>query len=136
MIAIDRKVCRDILKMTTDYNVSVFFGPALGGYSTWHLHYPENVELVSSVPIAEVPGALQRLEDRNLIKKIQGSMNGGVIFRITPELLHAKAFWWDRFTKKTIGGFVIGVLIGLSVNLLTGPIQSLISELLQLLSRH
>ena len=133
MISIDRKVCRDLLKITTDYNVSLFFDPDLGGYCMWHMHRPDNVEFVSSVPVTEVPGSLQRLEKRNMIKKIQGSMNGAIIFQITPELLHAKAFWWDRVSKRFIGGFVTGVVVGIAANLLTPFIQQAFSKLFELI---
>lgn len=124
MISIDRKICRDILKVTTDYNTSVLFDPAIGGYAVWHMSHPETASVTSSVPVNEVPGALRRLEALEMVKKVQGAMNGAVIFRITPELLHAKAFWWDRFTKTYVAGFISGVLItvasGLLLHFLTG----------------
>ncbi len=124
MISIDRKVCHDVLRVTNDYNASVLFDPAIGGYAIWHMSHPETASVISSVPINEVPGALRRLEKQEMIKKIQGAMNGAVVFRITPELLHAKTFWWDRFTKTYVAGFISGVLItvasGLLLHLLTG----------------
>ena len=110
MISIDRKVCKDILKVTKDYKDQVFFSPDLGGYAIWHMCHPEKAELESSVPVSEVSGSLARLVERKMIRKIQGSYNGGTIFRINPELLHAKAFWFDRVTKTYVGGFVSGVL--------------------------
>lgn len=118
MISIDRKVCRDILKVTTDYNTSVIFSPDLGGYAIWHMRHPEKADLVSSVRPEEVPYALDRLSKRGMIVKIQGSFGGGLVFRIKSELLHAKRFWFDSFSKKFIGGFVSGVITGVVADLL------------------
>lgn len=109
MIAIDRKVCKDILKLTKDYNTSVIFAPDINGYAIWHKYHPEKADQPSSVPAHEVKDSLVRLSDRKMILKIQGSMSGAVVFRITPELLHAKAFWWDRFSKTYVAGFISGV---------------------------
>ena len=39
MIRFDRKLCRDILRITTDYNTSIIFDPAVGGFALWHLHH-------------------------------------------------------------------------------------------------
>lgn len=125
MISIDRKVSRDILKVTKDYNVKILFDPALGGFSIWHMSHPDKVECVPSVSIAEVPGALERLEERGMIKKTQGIWGGGMIFHITPELLHAKAFWWDRFSKKFWGGFVAGVVASVASGLILHFLQKL-----------
>ena len=133
MISIDRKVCKDILKITKDYNVSVIFAPELGGYAKWHMYLPEKAERISSVRVDEVPEALNRLVERKFIRKINGSMSGAMVFRIMPELLHAKAFWFDRFSKKFWVGLVSGIVIGLIANLLTGPVQLLLSKLFQLL---
>lgn len=136
MIRIDRYVCRDILKVTRDYQTQIVFAPDLGGFGVWIGCRPNREEVIPTVNVSEVPGSLERLIDRGLINKIQGLSGGGMIFTITPELLHAKAFWWDRFTKVFWGGFVIGVVTGLLANLLTAPVQSLISELLRLLLAH
>lgn len=136
MIRFDRKLCRDILRITTDYNTSIIFDPAVGGFALWHLHHPDRAEVIPSIPLSEVPASLSRLEERSMIQTIQRSMNGAVIFRIRPELLHAKAFCWDRFTKKFWGGFVSGILVGLIANLLTAPVQSLLSALFRLLLNH
>lgn len=134
MISIDRKVSRDILKVTRDYNQKVLFDTSLGGYSIWRMHNTGKIEQTSSVPASEVPGALQRLADRGMIEKVQGIMGGGMIFRIRPELLHARAFWWDRFTKKFWSGYVLGVITALTANLLTGPALSVLSKAFQWLS--
>lgn len=124
MISIDRKTCRDILNVTRDYNQKIMFDPSLGGYSIWRMHNSVKIEQSCTVPVSEVPGSLQRLIDRNMIEKVQGIMGGGMIFRIRPDLLHAKAFWWDRFTKKFWGGFAAGVatsvVSGLILHFLTG----------------
>lgn len=124
MISIDRKVSRDILKITTQYNDSILFDPTIGGFCKWRGTHPDKAEQIASVPVSEIPGALRRPEERGMIKKIQGLMGDGMIFRITPELLHAKAFWWDRFTKTYVAGFVSGVLTtvvsGLLLHFLTG----------------
>lgn len=110
MISLDRKLCKDILRFTSDYNASVIFDPALGGFAHWHMSHPDAVEMVSSIPANEVSGSLARLEQRSMVRIIQRSAGGSVIFRITPELLHAKSFWWDRFTKTYLAGFISGVL--------------------------
>ena len=110
MISIDRKVCKDILKVTKDYNVSIMFSPDIEGYAVWHMHHPEKANQLSSVPVSEVLGALDRLSEKKLIKKIQGSLGGGMVFRITPELLHYESFWWDRVSKTYVAGFASGVL--------------------------
>lgn len=133
MIGIDRKVCRDILKTTKDYSVSILFDPALGGYCRWNMRHPEKIDLKSSVPVCEVPGALQRLEKMDLIHKIQGIASGGVIFCITPELLHSKSFWFDRVTKKFLAGFVSGVFVGITANILTPHVIALAVRLFELI---
>lgn len=124
MVSIDRTVCRDILKMTTDYDVRVLFDPNAGGYSIWKGSYPEHAFLSSSVPISEVPGALSRLERDSRIKTFQKAYGGLWIFLITPELLHAKAFWWDRFSKTYLAGFISGAAAtfagGLLLHFFTG----------------
>lgn len=109
MIRIDHKVCRDILRITNRYDVSIIYDAGLEGFAIWSGCRPENV-VVPSVPTDDVPGALQRLSDRGVIKKLQGLSGGGMIFRVTPQLRHAKAFWFDQFTKTYFGGFVSGVL--------------------------
>ena len=109
MIRIDRKVCRDILRITNRYDVDLFFDPDFGGFSIWHGTHPDRPEFIPSVPLHEVAGSLNRLLERGMIKKIVGSWSGGMIFQITPELLHAKAFWFDRVTKKYLAGFISGV---------------------------
>ena len=118
MIKIDRKVCRDILKLTHDYDKSLFFSPSLGGFSFWHNSPPEKPEIKSSAPLSEIYESLLRLEERGLIHIIQKSWNKDVIFRITPELLHYKAFWFDRFTRTYVAGFISGVLTALLSGLL------------------
>ena len=134
MILIDRKVCRDILKTTTDYDDLILFDPELSGYSMWGYTSPEQAKVISSVPVSEVPGSLSRLITRGMIRKFQGISGGGMVFCITPELLHAKAFWWDRFTKRFWGGYALGVITALTANLLTGPAQSMLSKAFQWLS--
>ena len=110
MIRVDRKVCHDIMKVTDKYNVSILFHPDLGGYCKWHGTHPDSPEVVPSVQIEEIPSALDRLISRGMIEKVIGVNGHGMIFRIRPELLHAKAFWFDSFSKKFIGGFVSGIL--------------------------
>lgn len=125
MISIDRKVIRDILKVTKDYNVKILFDPALGGFAPWNMSHPDKAERAPSVPISEVSGALKRLEECGMIQKVQGTWNGGMVFRITPELLHAKAFWWDRFSKKFWGGFATGIVASVIAGLILHILQGL-----------
>lgn len=125
MISIDRKVSRDILSVTKDYNVKILFDPALGGFAVWHMSHPDKANRVPSVPITEVSGALERMEERGMIKKIQGTWGGSMIFCITPELLHAKAFWWDRFSKKFWGGFAAGIAASVASGLILQLLQGL-----------
>ena len=126
MIRIDRKTCRDILSLTKSYNVDLFFSPDHGGYSYWHSSHPKSIDKTPSINVKEVPDSLSRLAKQGLIKKIQGIMGGGMIFRITPELLHYKAFWFDRFTKKFFGGFVSGIAVTVIADLIIRFIASLI----------
>ncbi len=126
MIRIDRKVTRDILRLTKSYDASIIFDPSIGGYAFWHMKRPEKVEMASSVPVHEVAGSLKRLIDRGMIEKIQGAWNGAVIFRINPELVHAKAFWFDRVTKKFIGGVVTGACATAAGDIIFHVIRSLI----------
>lgn len=124
MINMDRKTCRDILRLTSSYDACLFFDPVLGGYAFWHGACPETIDKQPSIKADEVAGSLSRLVEAGLIKKIQGSMNGGMIFRVTPELRHYKAFWFDRFTKTYLAGFISGVgvsvISGLLIHFLTG----------------
>lgn len=136
MVSIDRKVCRDILKLTRQYDSAILFDPDLEGYSLLDYVAPSKADVLSSVPVSEVPGSLRRLIDRGMIEKQQGISGGGMIFNITPELLHAKAFWWDRFTKCFWGGFVSGVAVGITANLLTGYDQSALAAAAQWLLSH
>lgn len=133
MIRIDRKTCRDIQNLAKSYDENLFFSPDLGGYCHWHYSHPEKAEKAPSINLDEVPGSLSRLVDSGLIKKIQGSMNGGMIFRITPELRHYKAFWFDRFSKKFTVGFVSGILVGVCANLATPYIKEAIEKVYMLL---
>lgn len=136
MIRYDRKTCKDILKLTDKYDDLVIFDPDIGGYCNFDSDNQEEAEVKPSIPVSEVTGALHRLEERGMIKKISGTWSGGMVFSITPELLHAKAFWWDRFSKRFLGGFVSGLVVGITANLLTGYVQSALSTLIQWLLSH
>lgn len=109
MIRIDRKTYKDILKVTRRYDVPVFFHPDINGFSIWRSVQPDHTDVISSVPIDEVPDALNRLADLDWIEKEIGVSGNGMIFHITPKLLHHKAFWLDRFSHTYIGGFISGV---------------------------
>lgn len=109
MIRIDRKTCRDILRVTKRYDNKVFFHPDISGYCLWSGAHPKHASVVSSVPVSEVFGSLNRLNDQKLIEKQMGVMGNGMIFCITPELLHYKAFWFDRFTRTFLAGFLSGI---------------------------
>lgn len=118
MIRIDRKTCRDIQSLAKSYDENLFFSPDLGGYCHWSNPHPEKVEKLPSIDLDEVPGSLSRLADSGLIKKIQGSMNGGMIFRVTPEFRHYKAFQFDQVTKPYLAGFASGVAVSVLSGLL------------------
>lgn len=118
MIRFDRKTCRDILKVTKNYNTSVFFHPNIGGYCVWTGSVPDQASVLPSIPLKEVPGSLNRLIEYGLITKRIGAMDNGMVFRITPELLHYKSFWWDRFSRKYIAGFISGVFTSVVAGLI------------------
>ena len=122
MIKIDRKTCRDILRVTTSYKEWINFSHKDGGYSLNSNSAP--VVISASIPLKEVSGSLLRLEASGLIKKISDVWGDDMIFVITPELLHYKAFWFDRFTKTYLAGFISGVgvsvISGLLIHFLTG----------------
>ena len=126
MIRIDRKVTHDILKLTKSYDSSIIFDPAIDGYAFWRAKRPESAKVKSSVPNHEVAGSLNRLVDRGMIDKVQSSWSGAIVFRITPELVHAKAFWFDRVTKKFIGGVVTGACATAAGDIIFHVIRSLI----------
>jgi len=124
MLRMDRKTCHDILKVTNSYDTSIFFHPNIGGFCIWTGLVPDQGSVKPSIPISEVPGSLNRLCEQKLIEKMIGTMDNGMIFRIAPELLHYKAFWWERFTKTYVAGFFSGiaatVIAGLILHFFTG----------------
>ena len=109
MISIDRKVCRDILAVTSNYSDWILYDPALNGYCFWDGTHPERPSFVSSVVTQETQSALLRIEDAGLIKRMKGITGGGLIFHITAELLHRKAFFFDAITRRFLWGFIAGV---------------------------
>ena len=125
MISIDRKTIKDILKVTESYDESIFFHPNIGGFCIWPGYFPDQASVKPSSDICEIPGSLNRLVDAKLIIKIQGAYDNGMIFRITPELLHSKAFWFDRVSKKFLGGFLTGVAAAVVADLLIRLIAKL-----------
>ena len=122
MINMDRKTCRDILRVTTSYKDWICFSHEDGGYSL--SSNSDSLVISSSIPLKEVSGSLLRLEASGLIKKISDVWGDDMIFVITPELLHYKAFWFDRLTKTYLAGFISGVgvsvISGLLIHFLTG----------------
>lgn len=133
MIRLDKKVCHDILKITSAYNELILYDPALNGYCHWDGSHPEKPDLASSLSVSETRSSLLRLETSGLIKRIQGISGGGIIFHITAELLHRKAFWIDRTAKPFIAGFVSGIAVGVFANLLTPYISAVIARIAELL---
>ena len=109
MIRIDRKVCRDILSITSNYSDWILYDPVLNGYCFWDGSHPERASVESSVVTQETRYALQRIENAGLIKRMQGIHGGGLIFHIAPELLHRKAFFFDAITRRFLWGFIAGV---------------------------
>lgn len=109
MIRIDRKVCRDILKLTNSYDDQIIYDPDLKGFALWSGSFPGQVSTPSVEP-AEILGSLNRLCENKFLVMQTGVHRGGMIFSITPELRHRNAFWFDRVSKTYAGGFVSGVL--------------------------
>ena len=118
MIRIDRKTCKDILKVTKSYDDDIFFHPSIGGFCIWTGSHPDHASVKSSSDIDEIPGSLNRLVDSKLIIKQIGTMDKGMIFHITPELLHYKAFWFDRISRKFATGFLAGVASAVAADII------------------
>lgn len=135
MISIDRKMSRFILSITKQYSDRIIFDPNAGGFYFWTGIRSDQPVIFPPFDILETEASLARLEQASLINIIQRIMGGGMIFCITPELLHYRSFWFDRFSKKFMAGFVSGVVVSITANLLTAPIRSGLCMLYRLLLR-
>jgi hypothetical protein len=116
MIRIDRKLSKAILKISDSYD-SEFF------YDIDKSEILFNDKLYS-VPIdkAEIKASLDRLINAGyLIPSVNSWCTVG--FSISPELKHAKAFWFDRVTKRFIYGFISGVVTSVTAALLVKLIE-------------
>lgn len=116
MIRIDRKLSKTILKISDSYDSEFFYDIDESKILFNDKRY--------SVPIdkSEIKASLDRLIDAGyLIPSVNSWCTVG--FSISPELKHAKAFWFDRVTKRFISGFISGVLTSVSVALLVKFIE-------------
>lgn len=109
MISIDRKARHDILEVTKNYDDDIFFHPNIDGFCIWTGAHPDRASVKPSISCSEVPGVLNRFKQSGLIDEVIGVDGHGMIFRITPELLHYKAFWWDKSGRPFILGFISGI---------------------------
>lgn len=131
MIGIDRRVARAILDLSgKSYSAELQYDP-----SQKTLFLMEDMLTVFNskridLDPDEVNLSIQRLIDKGFLRKTSVFW-GGFRFSITPELRHRFAFWLDTFTKKFWGGFLTGVVAGLTANLLTGYARTAISAAIQ-----
>lgn len=116
MIRIDRKLSKAILKISDSYDSEFFYDIDENG-----IFFNDKLY---SVPIdkSEIKGSLVRLIDAGYLIPSNNAWCT-IEFSISPELKHAKAFWFDRITKRFIYGFISGVLTSISAALLVKLIE-------------
>ncbi|WP_281522850.1 hypothetical protein [Mogibacterium timidum] len=116
MIRIDRKLSNAILKISDSYDSEFFYDIDENG-----IFFNDKLY---SVPIdkSEIKGSLVRLIDAGYLIPAANSWCT-VEFSISPELKHAKAFWFDRVSKRFIYGFISGVLTSVTAMLLVKLIE-------------
>lgn len=133
MLRIDRKVAKSLLKLTRKYSDEIFYSSEKTGFILVHIAADPETSVPFPIPKDEISASLKRLEKANLITVNTRVWGDDLYFSITPELLHYKAFWFDRFSHRFIGGFVTGVIVGISANLLTPFFSAGIARLVELL---
>ena len=110
MIKTDRSLAKSILKLTHRYADEIWYNPDQNEIQIVRTAK----EPLRSVPLRispeEFPESLQRLSEKKMVRLHDDI--GGVYFSLTSYLLHRWAFFWDRFSKKFWGGFIVGVLSG------------------------
>ncbi len=128
MIKTDRSLAKSILKLTHHYADEIWYNPDQNEIQIVRTAK----EPLRSVPLRispeEFPEALQRLSEKKMVRLHDDI--GGVYFSLTSYLLHRWAFFWDRFTKKFWGGFVVGILSGIIGTVVGGSLQAYIHSIM------
>lgn len=119
MIKNDRKIIKAVLKLTDNYHDEL----TLDGQSALLIHIHNYREVLNSIPVKmsreDAIESIERLLDNGFLRKYN-AWSGGYSFTMTSLLKHRHAFWWDRFTTKFIGGFVLGLISGIIVTVIGG----------------
>lgn len=110
MIGMDRKIVKTILEISDSYDSAFSYHGDDGIYFDKKLYK-------LPVPPSEIKPALLRLIELGYLKQTLRPY-GVTVFSITPELKHARAFWFDRVTKRFLGGFVTGVTTAVATGLI------------------
>lgn len=134
MIKTDRKVVAAVLKLTNNYHDELAIAHEPTSIVLLNGHHKVVKDVRLNISAEDADESVKRLIDYGLLR-IGSKGYGWYSFYMTSRMKYRHAFWWDSFSKRFIAGFVSGVAVGISVNLLTGPIRSGFSQLLQLLSR-
>ena len=125
MIKIDEKVAKAALELTKDYNDEIHFsGDAMLYLRNGYGDVLSSVKL--DIPLQDVPASISRLAEKGFFQIRQAFWGGHFCFSITPYLLHRRAFFWDRFTKKFWGGFAVGVAAGVMSTVVGGLLTACI----------
>ena len=133
MISIDKKVAKAARKLADTYKTLLVYEPGTNKISVAYSFNDYGQSVFVSVPVEDIPRAIFRLSDSGYIH-IKHNVDGGTLyFSIEPKLKHRFAFWFDSFSKRYIAGFISGVAVTLTADLLITPIRSLFSALFQLL---
>lgn len=112
MISVDMKMCRRIKKLTCDYSKIIFYRSGSGELSLVKDGGTPKESVPLTIPDSEAFGSFDRLADLGLIKLRKDIPEpNNRYFYVTPELVHRKAFLFDAFSKKFIGGFFSGAAV-------------------------
>lgn len=112
MIRYDMYVAKRALKLTHNYADMLAYDPDVNSLV---LVSNDMHTVINSVPVKknphDIPESINRLIEKGFFR-VHTRFYGGFFFSITPELLHRHAFMWDRYTKKFIVGYLLGILSG------------------------
>lgn len=119
MIRSDRKVAGAALKLTRDYSKAL----SLDSSGVLCLCDSPDKAIALKIPVQDALEAVDRLVAKGYFR-IHTKYWGGYSFTITSYLNHRFAFFWDRFTRKFLFGYIAGIVSGVIVTVLGGLISA------------